>query len=230
MYLTTLLIAGLMSLTGIAQADDFKADLSGDVGLGADYTSRLVTGHKNALMPYLDVEYDRFFARIDTLGIKTGKLGYGYVELVGRISQDTTRTDKSAIPLGIGTLQETPLGGIMINAFHDVSGSQGNLLEAIYGGQIDLPGITFYPLAGLEYQSANYVRCYYSEPGRYQNWQPAGALNSLAGLIADIPLGGAYHLNLNLRRKWLAESIQSSQLVNQSYLDSAYLSLSYRFK
>ena len=217
-------------LTGIAQADDFKAELSGDIGLADYYTSRLVTGNKNTLMPYLDMEYDRLFARVDTLGIKTSKLGYGYLELVGRISQDATRTGKNSIPVGIGSLQETPLGGIMINAFHDVNTSRGNLLEAIYGGQIDLSGVTLYPLAGLEYQSANYVRYYYSEAGQYQAFQPGSALNSLAGLIADIPLSDTYHLNLNFRRKWLAQSIQSSPLVNQNHLDTAYISLSYRFK
>lgn len=242
MYSPTLIITCAMCLTGIAQADDFKSELSGDVGIGDYYTRSLVTGNQNTLnvMPYLDIEYDRLFARVDTFGIKTSKLGYGYLELVGRISQDATQSGigkrENSIPLGIGTLQETPLGGIMINAFHDINQSQGNLFEAIYGGQINLPGVTFYPMAGLEYQSKQYVRYYYgvspqeAASSQYAAYQPAGAVNSLAGLIADIPLGDAYHLNLNLRRKWLDHSIQSSPIVNRNYQDTAYMSLSYRFK
>ena len=236
MHLPAAIITCAMLLTAIAQAEDFKTELSGDAGIGEYYTHSRVTGDQNTLsaLPYLDIEYGRLFARVDTFGIKTSQLGYGHLELVGRFSQDATTTRKNSIPVGIGTLQETPLGGIMINAFHDINQSHGNLFEAIYGGQIDLAGITFYPLAGLEYQSANYVRYYYGvspqQAARNAAYQPGIAVNSLAGLIADIPLTDSYHLNLNFRRKWLAHTIQYSPIVNQSYLDTAYISLSYRFK
>lgn len=243
-----LLLGCVLFLTGMAQADEFKSELLGDAGIGDYYTHSLVSGSRNtqSTMPYLDIEYGRLFARVDTLGIKTSQLGYGHLELVGRISQDGFTTTApnlagigkraNSVPVGIGTLQQTPLGGIMINAFHDINQSQGNLFELIYGGQLDLPRVTLYPLTGFEYQSENYVRYYYGVSPReaansqYAAYQPAGAANGLIGLIADIQLSDEYHLNCNLRRKWLAHAIQFSPIVNQNYLDTAYISLSYRFK
>ncbi len=90
------------------------------------------------------------------------------------------------IPLGIGTLQVTPAGAFWINAFHDVRRSNGNLIEVIYGGEIDLPRMTFYPLLGAEYQSAEYVRYYYGVSAQeaagshYSLYQPCGCSTTLS--------------------------------------------------
>jgi MipA family protein len=247
-----LMFGGLCAtlVVGIAQADaeEFKPELVGDVGAGGYYTRSIIRGKRDELsvLPYMDFEYGRMFARVDTLGIKTLKLGQGYLELAGRISQDGFSTNTPSlqglgkrdtpVPIGIGTLQVTPLGGVMINAFHDVHRSQGNLFEVIYGGQLDLPGVALYPLIGAEYQSAKYVRYFYgispleAANSQYAAYQPAGALNGLIGLIADIRLSDEYYLNCNVRRKWLGNAIQLSPIVNQRYLDTGYISLSYRFK
>ena len=40
------------------------------------------------MLPYLFADYGRFFARVDTFGIKMLPIGNGYLELVGRVSQD----------------------------------------------------------------------------------------------------------------------------------------------
>lgn len=107
---------------------------------------------------------------------------------------------ETSLPIGVGTLQEAPLGGVMINAFHDVNRSQGDLFEVIYGGQIDLPRVTLYPLIGGEYQSGKYVRYYYgvsaaeAASSRYAAYQPADAVNGLVGLIAKIRLSDEYFL------------------------------------
>ena len=193
-----------------------------------------------------DFEYRRVFARVDTLGIKTFSLGYGYLELAGRISQDGFDTNtpglqglrkrETSIPLGIGTLQVTPAGAFWINAFHDVRRSNGNLIEVIYGGEIELPRTTFYPLLGAEYQSGEYVRYYYgvsaqeAAGGRYSLYQPGGVFNDFIGLIADIALTDEYHLNCYMRRKWLGDVIQRSPIVGRRLLDTAYFALSYRFR
>jgi outer membrane protein len=233
-------------LSGAVQADEFKQTLTGDVGLGAYYTKSTMRGMSDKLsaLPYLDAEYGRLFARVDTLGVKTEALGYGYLELVGRISQDGLDANalpgigkrETPLPLGIGTLQLTPLGGVMINAFHDVGRSQGDLFEVIYGGQIDLPGVTLYPLAGAEYQSAKYVRYYYGvSPGeavvsQYASYQSAGALNGLLGLLVEVKLTDEYYLNAQMRRKWLGGAIGRSPVVHQGTQDTGYVALSYRFK
>jgi outer membrane protein len=231
-------------VSGAAQADEFADKLTGDIGLGGYYSKSVMRGmsEKLSALPYLDAEYGRLFARVDTLGVKTLALGHGYLELVGRISQDglnampgIARRD-APLPLGIGTLQMTPLGGVMINVFHDVSRSRGDLFELIYGGQIAVPGVTFYPIAGVEYQSAKYVRYYYgvspaeAAVSQYASYQPAGAVNGLLGLIAEVKLTDEYYLNAQLRRKWLGDAIQRSPLVHQRTLDTGYIALSYRFK
>jgi outer membrane protein len=234
------------ALSGAGQADEFRQSLTGDVGLGGYYTKSTMRGMSDKLtvLPYLDVEYGWMFARVDTLGVKTQAIGYGYLELVGRISQDGLDANalpgigkrKTPLPLGIGTLQVTPMGGVMINAFHDIGRSQGDLFEVIYGGQIDLPGVTLYPLAGAEYQSAKYVRYFYGvSPGeaavsQYASYQPNGAVNGLLGLIAEVKLTDEYYLNAHMRRKWLGDAIQRSPVVHQATQDTGYVALSYRFK
>ena len=246
-FLSAWLIGTL--LIGAAQAtDEFPQGIEGDVGLGSYYVRSIVRdkGNESSVLPYLDFEYGRFFARVDTLGIKTQKLGYGYLELVGRVSQDGVDTNvpglqglgkrETSIPLGIGTLQVTPAGGFWLNAFHDVNRSGGNLFEAIYGGEFKLAQATFYPLLGAEFQTAGYVRYYYGISAReaasstYATYQPAGSFNDFIGLIADFRLSDEYHLNCYVRRKQLGASIRQSPIVTQKYQDTGYIALSYRFK
>ena len=244
--------AGIFSLFAITPvaAEELPQSLSGDIGIGAynTHTRGFIRGKGNAtsVMPYADFEYGRMFARVDTLGLKTEKIGYGYLELVGRISMDGFNTNtpalrglgrrETSIPLGIGTLQVTPLGGFMVNAFHDVRQSKGQWLEAVYAAEIGLQQVTLYPLLGLEYQSGEYVRYYYGISAQeaaaslYPAYQPSGAHNHFIGLIGDIRLNDEYHLNCYVRRKWLGDSIQHSPIVSQSYLVTSYIALSYRFK
>ncbi|ADE11671.1 MipA/OmpV family protein [Sideroxydans lithotrophicus] len=247
-----LFLSGMACLISIAtmatEAAEFPGSLQGDIGMGAYYTHSIIRGKGDevSVLPYADFEYGRMFARVDTLGIKTLQMGYGHLELVGRISQDGFSTNSSSlqgiasretsIPLGIGTLQVTPLGALMVNLFHDVRRSGGDWFEAIYGGEIDLRRLTLYPLIGADYQSREYVGYYYgispqeAAASQYAAYAPAGSLNGLFGLIGDIELSDSYHLNLYVRRKWLGSSIRQSPIVSQRYLDTGYLALSYRFK
>jgi len=240
------LCAALLSAT--ARAEEFQSQLVGDIGLGGYYTGDIIRGDQNqtSVLPYVDFNYGRMFARIDTFGIKTLPLGYGHVELVGRFSQDGFDTNApalaglskrdSSLPIGIGTLQVTPVGGFMLNAFHDVNASRGNIFEAIYGGRIELPRVKLYPLVGMEYRSKEYVRYYYgvspqeAANSSYAANQPDGAMNGLIALIADITLTDDYHLHLYARRKWLGDSIRHSPIVDKAYLDTGYVAVSYRFK
>ena len=88
----------------------------------------------------------------------------------------------------------------------------------------------------MQYQSKDYVRYYYGIStqeaviSQYAVYQPASAFNDFIGLIVDISLTDEYHLNCNVRRKWLGQAIRLSPIVSQRYLDTGYLSLSYRFK
>lgn len=240
-------LAGL-ALAGTAQAKEFLQKIDGDIGLGVFYTSRIIHSKSDriSVLPYAYFSYDRAFIRLDTLGVKTKKLGYGYLEIIGRYSQDGFDADTSSlaginsrqtsIPLGIGTLQLTPIGAFFINAFHDVSKSGGNLFEAIYVGKLDASWLTFYPLLGAEHRSKEYVRYYYgispqeAANSQYAAYQPGGAFIPLIGMMVDARLTEEYHINIYLRRRWLGSSIQDSPIVNQKCLDTGFVALSYRFR
>ena len=240
----------VIMLTGIghAQSEEFSQVLTGDIGVGTYYTGRRVQGNGEvvSVLPYGDFKYHRVFARIDTLGIETLKMGYGYLEVIGRVSMDGFETDTSelrglsarenSLPLGIGTLQITPVGGFYINAFRDVNQSQGNWFEMQWGAKMVWARVTLYPLLGAEYFSQEYVRYYYgitaqeAAGSQYAVYEPSGTYNGFIGLIVDIELGGQYHLNGYLRHKRLGDAIQHSPIVTRGYLDTGYLTLSYRFE
>lgn len=233
---------------GMAQADDFPLRIDGDIGVGGYYTRSIIRDKPDlvSVLPYGYFDYGRMFLRIDTFGIKTMKVGYGYLEIAGRIRQDGFTADvpalqglnnrQASVPLGLGTMQVTPIGAVFINAFHDINKSKGNLFEAIYVGKLDTPQLTFYPLAGGEYQSGGLVRYYYgistqeAASSGYAIYQPSGAFNPLLGLMVDAGLGGDYHLDLYLRRKWLGDAIRSSPIVDKGIMDTGFIALSYRFK
>lgn len=249
------ILRGLMSGTLMfvlfahpVRAQEFTDRIDGDIGLGA-YDTRSVIRGKNdpvSVLPYGAFDYGRIFMRLDTLGIKTLKLGYGYLEVAGRFSQDGFRADvpglrglrnrQDSVPLGLGTMQTTPMGAFFINAFHDVNRSNGDLYEAIYAAELGTPELTVYPLAGAEYQSAAYVRYYYgisaqeAVTSRYAVYQPSGAFSPLLGVMLDARLTERYHLNFYVRRKWLGNAIQSSPLVGTNTLDTSFIALSYRFE
>lgn len=231
-----------------AQADPLVDKLVGDVG-GAVYGAQSVIrskGNDNSVLPYGFVDYGRFFARVDTLGVKTLPIGYGYLELVGRVSQDGWRANtpalagltdrKTPIPLGIGTFQQTPYGAFIVNAFVDVNKSRGALLEATYAAEFKLGPVSFYPQAGVEYRSAKYANYLYgvstaeSVASGYAAYSAGASTTPVLGLAADIPLSGPWLITLQFRRKWLDTAITNSPLVGRKTQDMAFAALSYRFK
>ncbi len=107
-------------------SDGLPDHIAGDVGL-AVYTSNLhigTEGMQSFVLPYAFADYKRAFIRIDQIGLKTLKIGYGYLEVVGKINLDNHKAKSpfngnsinrsDPIPLGIGTFQETPIGGFFL--------------------------------------------------------------------------------------------------------------------
>ena len=250
--LTTLALAAVAGLLvprlAHAQTAPLTDHLVGDVG-GAVYTSQSVIrskGNDSRLLPYGYFDYGRFFARVDTLGVKAVPIGNGYLELVARISQDGWRPDtaaltglterKTPIPLGIGTFQVTPYGAFIVNAFIDANKSHGALLEATYAAELKAGRVSFYPQLGLEHRSAKYNNYLYgvtpaeSLASGYAVYKAGASTIPVLGLAVDLPVTQPWVLNLQLRRKWMDASVTNSPLVNRKTLDSAYVALSYRFK
>ena len=240
-------LAVLPGLAG-AQVAPPPDHLVGDVGGGAFFTQSVIRSKSNdtRALPYGYFDYGRFFARVDTLGFKTARLGYGYLELAGRVSQDGWRADtaalagltdrKTPIPLGIGTFQETPFGGIFLNAFVDANKSHGALLEATYAAQFKLGNWSFYPQLGVEYRNAKYTNYFYgvsaaeSAASGYAAYTPGSSTTPVLGLGIEVPLGDPWMLSMQFRRKWLDAAVRNSPVVSRSAQDTGFVALSYRFK
>lgn len=234
-----LALCGLLLAQGLhaEQTDNTDWKLAGDVGLGVNAapTPARAQSRQTTAVPYLNFDAGPVFARIDTFGVKLLPVGEGSVELLTRVLSDgyTPKTSQTphaerrhdALPVGLGTLQVTPAGAFMFNAYHDAGKSGGNLVDLMYAAEIDLGPLALYPQAGLEYRSSAYVR-YFDGTSSYQ---PGAANSPFAALFAEFHLGGHWYLNGNVRRTWLGSSIASSPLVRRTRLDSGLLALSYRF-
>jgi outer membrane protein len=248
------ILAGWALCCGIAHAqnppaeESFPLKIDGDIGVGVYYTRSIIRDRRESalVLPYAYFDYGRLFARIDTFGVKTVKIGYGYLELAGRVELDGFKTNtpglqglhgrKNSLPLGIGTMQETPVGALFVNAFHDVSPSSGNLFDATYIASFTMQRITVYPQAGVEYLSKRYVDYYYgvlpqeANGSRYGRYQPGGALNPFVAAMLEIKIAADWNLNVFARHKWLAGAIHNSPIAGSKGMDTVFASLAYRFK
>lgn len=231
-----------------ATDDPLPMRLVGDVGIGIDNAPPVARGQTHALsaVPYANFDYGRVFARIDTFGVRTLPAGYGYLELVGKFNEDgytPTRTAlggfdhrKTSVPLGLGTLQVTPVGAFFVNLFRDVDRSKGNLADLIYAAEIDTGPLAIYPQAGVEYQSSAYTRYFYGVSGDESRrsgvaaYQPRAASNPFLALFVEAHVSGNWYVNANLRRTWLGSAVADSPLVPRHTVDTGLVAVSYRFK
>lgn len=218
--------------------------IQGDIGglLGAERSAIKADPTRPMLLPFAFFDYGRLYARLDTFGVKTVPVAAGYLELTFRMKFDGYRTTHNAAlqgidnrhnsrPLGIGTFQETAIGGFFLYALHDVANSRGNLLEATYAAELKADSYTVYPEAGIEYYSANYTRYYYGVSGAesarsgYAAYSPSAAACPYLSALLEIPVAKGWNANLYLRRKWLAGSISNSPLVDMKVTDTAFAAI-----
>lgn len=229
--------------------DGLPDHIVGDVGI-AVYTSNLhigTEGMQSFALPYAFADYKRAFIRIDQVGIKTVKIGYGYLELVGKINLDNYKVKSpfngnsinrsDPIPLGIGTFQETPIGGFFLNAYQDLGKSKGALYEFSYFAELEtIKKIVLYPQLGIERQSSQYANYYYGiSPGEsiltgYNAYTAPATNNLIAGLMIEIPVIDNWYVNIYGKRKWMGSGINSSPVMNRSFQDNVLMAVAYRFK
>ncbi len=247
------LFVGICSLPCWACADSTQdsapSGLSGDIGLSVYSQNAFTQGntHTVDLLPYAYFDYGRFFARIDTFGIKTVPVAYGNLEIVTRYETEGFKPKGGAysqinqrdspIPLGLGTFQLTPIGAFFLYAFEDVTKSKGKIVEFTYAAEVDLPSsIKIYPLLGFDYKDKRYLNYFYgvssneSQISGINSYSPSDGISPFAGLIIEVPLGGHWILNTFMRQKWLASTIVNSPLVTERRVDNIFTSLSYRFE
>jgi outer membrane protein len=219
----------------------------GDLGGAAYLKTGVVRGQDTSTLalPYVYGDYGRFFGRIDTFGVKTLAIGWGHLELVGRVNTEGFRTDTAAlqglsdrrnpVPLGVGTFQRTPIGGVFLYAMHDLT-SGGLLAEATWGSKLETAWATFYPLVSLEYRSSAYVNYLYgvtageSAASGYAAYSPGASVVPLVGLAASIPIAGAWALQLQIRHRWFDSAIANSPIVSARTQQTGNIAITYEFK
>jgi outer membrane protein len=137
----------------------------------------------------------------------------------------------------VGTYQETPIGAVFANAYHDFGKSKGTLYELLYFAEVEtLQKIVVYPQVGIERQSSQYANYYYGiSPGEsnltgYAAYVAPATTNLMAGLMIEIPVVDNWYVNVYGKRKWMGGGINNSPVMNRSFQDNIFMALAYRFK
>ena len=216
----------------------------GEIGGMVVHAQSIVKGASNSstALPYAYGDWGRFYARVDTLGIRLVPLQDGYLELATRISTEGLQSSKTAfpaagdrsapLPIGLGTFQRTPLGGLLAYAMYEPQ-SRGQFGELNWAGQFGVGPVKFYPQLGVQYRSADYVRHLYgintaqSQATGLAVYQPGASFTPMATLQASVPLNGPWSLQLQTRYRHLDGAVSHSPLVNRSSQVSGFAALTY---
>ncbi|RCS58660.1 MipA/OmpV family protein [Parvibium lacunae] len=237
------------SVANAAPRPPERRGYQGDVGVGyfSSQAQFKQTDSPGFLFPYLYGDYQKLYARVDTFGVKTRTLGYGHLEISTKLLFDGIRaadspalrgirTRQDSLPIGLGTFQETPVGGFFVYALHDVRTSRGNLIDFTYAAKFRVGQTDIYPLLGLDYRDRRYNQYFYgvqteemaANPS-LQRYQPAASVTPWLGAWLDIPLQGPWTLQLNVRQKWLPAAVKASPLIDARTQTSGFAALACRF-
>ena len=217
--------------------------LDGDLGAALLSVQGSAPGQaaRTRAIPYAYADFGRLFAREDTFGAKLLPVGWGALELVARVSTEgadsagpRVASRKNPRPVGVGTFQETPWGGVFLDAFRDtVSG--GTLLEASYAAEVALGPVTFYPQAGVAHRSARYVDHLYGVTtadarSTGERAYAAGASTMpVLGLSAEWAFAPRWVIVAHVERESFDRAISDSPRVGRDGQSTAFVALARRF-
>ncbi len=234
------LLASFMARAQAPAADHFV----GEIGGMAVTSQPLVKGGPNSTtaLPYVYGDWGRFYARVDTLGMRLVPLQDGHLELAVRVSTEGIASSKTAypaagdrsapLPMGLGTFQRTSLGGVFAYALYDPQ-SRGQFGELNWAGKIDVGAVKIYPQLGVQYRSSDYVRHLYgitaaqSQATGLAVYQPGASVTPMATLQAAVALSGPWSLQLQTRYRHLDAAVARSPLVNRSSQVTGFAALTY---
>jgi outer membrane protein len=212
-----------------AWADD-APHWSGDFGIGVERTQASAPGAsaRTWALPYAYGDFGRLFVREDTFGAKLLPVGWGALELVGRVSTEGSDGDGPGLahrtdprPVGLGTFQETPWGGVFADAFVDtVSG--GTLLEASYAAELPVGPVTLYPQAGVTRRSARYDAHLFDVH--------TASTTPVLQLSAELPFARTWVLLAHAQVEPFDRAVRESARVDRRSRASALVALAWRFK
>ena len=220
-----------------------QSRLQGDVGLAIYDTPAIArkVEHSHALLPYVYADYGPFYARINTLGYKLTPMGMGHLEVATRITLEGYSSTQAGIarraqpmPLGLGTFQKTPWGGVFVYDFVDPT-SGGNLFDATYVAKLNWGGLSVYPQVGVERRSAKYVQHLYgvsaseATASQLASYNPTSSVNTVAGVTLQYPLNADYGLTVQWRKRWLDASMSDSPLVAVKSQTTSFVAISRSF-
>jgi len=223
------LIVATLLAAGVARADEAPHWI-GDLGIGLERTQALAPGapDRTRALAYAYGDLGRLFVRVDTFGVKLLPVGWGALELVGRASTEGSDADSPGLahrrnprPVGLGTFQETPWGGVFADAFVDIV-SGGTLLEASYAAEWPLGPLTLYPQVGLVRRSARY--------DVHLHDVHASATTPLLQLSGELPVAGAWVALAHVQWEPVADAVRASPRVRAHSHAAALLALAVRFK
>jgi len=203
---------------------------SGDLGVGVERTQASAPGAsaRTWALPYAYGDCGPLFIREDTFGARLVPVGWGALELVGRASTEGTDADGPGLahranprPVGLGTFQETPWGGVFADAFVDtVSG--GTLLEASYAAELPAGPVTFYPQAGVTRRSARYDQHLFDVH--------AASTTPVLQLSAELPFAQRWVLLAHAQAEPFSRPVRESPRADRRARVSALVALAWRFK
>lgn len=223
-------IALALGLAAAAARADAGLQGVGDLGLGVQRTQASAPGARarTFALPYAYGDLGRLFVREDTFGAKLVPVGWGALELAGRASTEGTDGDGPGLahrtnprPVGLGTFQETPWGGVFADVFVDtVSG--GTLLEASYAAEVPVGPLTLYPQAGVTRRSARYEAHLFDVR--------AASTTPVLQLSGELPVAGAWVALAHVQWEPLSAAVRASPRVAARSRASALVALAWRFR
>ena len=221
--------ASLAAACAAAFAED-ASHYVGDLGIGVERTQASAPGAhaRTWALPYAYGDWGSLFIREDTFGAKLVPVGRGALEVVGRVSTEGTDADGPGLahrtnprPVGLGTFQETPWGGVFVDAFVDtVSG--GTLVEASYAAELPLGPVTVYPQAGLTRRSARYDAHLYDVH--------AASTTPVLQLSAEWPFADHWVVTAHAQWEPFSRLVSDSARVDAHARASALVAVAWRFK
>ncbi len=216
---------------------------SGDLGAAALSVQGSAPGQRvrTRAIPYAYADFGRLFAREDTFGAKLLPVGWGALEVVARVSTEGAdsagpgvASRKNPRPVGVGTFQETPWGGVFLDAFDDtVSG--GTLLEASYAAEFAFGPVTLYPQAGVARRSARYVDHLVgvsvgeAAATGLRAYAPGASTMPVLGLSAEWLVAPHWVVVAHVERECFDAAIADSPRVNRDGQATAFVALARRF-
>lgn len=223
-----LALAALLTAAS-ARADD-TPHYVGDLGMGIESTRACAPGAsaRTRVLPYAYGDLGRLFVREDTFGVKTMPIGWGALEVVARVSTEASDGDGPGLahrtnprPVGLGTFQETPWGGVFVDAFVDtVSG--GSLLEASYAAEVPAGPLTLYPQLGVTRRSRRYDAHLYDVD--------AASTTPVLQLSGELRIAPTWVLLGHAQVEPFGDALRASPRVATRDRMSALVALSWRFE